>query len=72
MRPTKAILSHFLLGFTVLRRRKESKEEQEEKEEGGGEEEDKVWNPLFWVFGMNSHGELMLIGLGFWKRSPKP
>ena len=40
MRPTKAILSHFLVGFTVLRRRKESKEEQEEKEEGGGEEED--------------------------------
>ena len=40
MRQTKAILSHFLLGFTVLRRRKESKEEQEEKEEGGEEEEE--------------------------------
>ena len=39
MRQTKAILSHFLLGFTVLRRRKESKEEQEEKEEGGEEED---------------------------------
>ena len=55
MRPTKSILSHFLLGFTVLRRRKESKEEQEEKEEGGGEEEDQ---------GMES------FILGFWYEFP--
>ena len=26
----------------------------------------------FGFFCMNSHGELMLLGLGFWKRSPKP
>ena len=69
MRPTKAILSHFLLGFTVLRRRKESKKRRKKEEE---KKKIKVWNPLFWVFGINSHGELMLLGLGFWKRSPKP
>ena len=47
-------------------KRKRRKKKEEEKKKS------KVWNPSFWVFGMNSHGELMLLGLGFWKRSPKP
>ena len=48
------------------RRKKKKKKEKEDKVKI------KVWNPLFWVFGMSFHGELMLLGLGFWKRSLKP
>ena len=51
-----------------MRARKSKKRRKKEKEK----KKIKVWNPLFWVFGMNSHGELMLLDLGFWKRSPKP
>ena len=32
----------------------EERKEEEEEEEEEGEEEFQVWNPLFWVFDMNS------------------
>ena len=38
---------------TVGEERKEGEEEEEEEEEEG-EEEFQVWNPLIWVFDMNS------------------
>ena len=44
------------------KRRKKKKKKKKEKED---KVKIKVCNPLFWVFGMNSHGELMLLGLGF-------
>ena len=42
------------------KRRKKKKKKKKKKED---KVKIKVWNPLFWVFGMNSHGELMLLGL---------
>ena len=35
-------------------RKEEEEEEEEKEEEEEGEEEFQVWNPLIWVFDMNS------------------
>ena len=54
------------------RKKRKKRKKKKKKKEKEDKVKIKVWNPLFWVFGMNSHGELMLLSLGFWKRSPKP
>ena len=54
-------------------------QEEEKEEEGGGKVQKLRYvvfeSNVFWMsraFRVKFYGELMLLGLGFWKRSPKP
>ena len=78
--------SHFGLIWAkgpVGRREKSKKGEKKRKERKKKEKKKKeikryvfiMESNVFWMFRafrVNFYGELMLLGLGFWKRSPKP
>ena len=73
--------SHFGLIWAkapVGRREKSKKGEKKRKERKKKEIKRYVFimeSNVFWMFRafrVNFNGELMLLGLGFWKRSPKP
>ena len=55
--------------FEEKEKRAKSKRKRRKKEEE--KKKIKVWNPLFWIFGMNSHGDCFSFGLEFVERSHK-